>query len=97
MDEREKEEARPRGAVDFIYDQLGDTIAMRADGFDDAILGIGSRCGQPDVLVYDVDTIIDILIDRDGMDYEHAREFFVSHLENAWVGEGTPLWLQKYA
>ena len=96
MDEREKEEARPRGVVDFIYDQLGDTIAMRADGFDAAILGIGSRCGQPDVLVYDADTIIDILIDRDGMDYDQASEFFGAHLESAWVGEGTPLWLQKY-
>ena len=94
MDEREKEEARPR-LVDFIYDQLGDTIAMTADGFDDAILGIGSRCGQPDLLVYDVDTIINILMDRDGMDYDDAREYFSYNIEGAWVGEGTPIWLQQ--
>jgi len=94
MDEREKEAARPR-LVDFIYDQLGDTIAMTADGFDDAILGIGSRCGQPDLLVYDVDTIINILMDRDGMDYEDARDFFSYNIEGAWVGEGTPIWLQQ--
>ena len=90
MDERKIEEARPR-LVDFVYDQLGDTIAMKADGFDDAIIGIGSRCGQPDLLVYDVDKITDILMDRDGMDYEDAREYCSYNIEGAWVGEGTPI------
>jgi|TARA_R110000824_G_scaffold287536_1_gene475622 hypothetical protein len=94
MDEREKEEARPR-LVDFIYDQIGDTVAMTADGFDDAIIGIGSRCGQPDLLVYDVDTALDILMDRDGMDYEQAQEYFSFNVEGAWVGEGTPIWLHR--
>jgi hypothetical protein len=94
MDEREIEEARPR-LVDFIYDQIGDTVAMTADGFDDAIIGIGSRCGQPDLLVYDVDTALDILMDRDGMDYEQAQEYFSFNVEGAWVGEGTPIWLHR--
>ena len=94
MDEREIEEARPR-LVDFIYDQIGETVAMTADGFDDAIIGIGSRCGQPDLLVYDVDTALDILMDRDGMDYEEAQEYFSFNVEGAWVGEGTPIWLHR--
>ena len=25
---------------------------LKADGFDDAIIGIGSRCGKPDIIVY---------------------------------------------
>ena len=94
MDEREIEEARPR-IVDFIYDQLGDTIAMTADGFDDAIIGIGSRCGQPDLIVYDVDKCLDILVDGDGMSYEEAQEYFSFNVEGAWVGEGTPIWLHR--
>ena len=94
MDEREIEEARPR-IVDFIYDQSGDTVAMTADGFDDAIIGIGSRCGQPDLLVYDIDTALDILMDRDGMSYEEAQEYFSFNVQGAWVGEGTPIWLQR--
>jgi hypothetical protein len=94
MDEREIEEARPR-IVDFIYDQIGDTVAMTADGFDDAIIGIGSRCGQPDLLVYDIDTALDILMDRDGMSYEEAQEYFSFNVQGAWVGEGTPIWLQR--
>ena len=94
MDEREIEEARPR-IVDFIYDQIGDTVAMTADGFDDANIGIGSRCGQPDLLVYDIDTALDILMDRDGMSYEEAQEYFSFNVQGAWVGEGTPIWLQR--
>ena len=94
MDERKIEEARPR-IVDFIYDQIGDTVAMTADGFDDAIIGIGSRCGQPDLLVYDIDTALDILMDRDGMSYEEAQEYFSFNVQGAWVGEGTPIWLQR--
>ena len=94
MDERDLEEARPR-IVDFIYDQIGDTVAMTADGFDDAIIGIGSRCGQPDLLVYDIDTALDILMDRDGMSYEEAQEYFSFNVQGAWVGEGTPIWLQR--
>ena len=27
---------------------------LKADGFDKAIVGVGRRCGQPDLLVYDV-------------------------------------------
>ena len=95
MDDREKEGHRLR-IVDFVHDQIGDTIAMTAEGFDDAILGIGSRCGQPDVLVYDIDTILDILVNRDGMDITEAKTFFDYNIGGAWVGEGTPLWLQKY-
>ena len=66
MDEREKEKARPR-IVDFIYDNIGEDEAMTADGFDDAIIGIGHRCGQPSLIVYDKAKVIDILMERDEM------------------------------
>jgi len=45
--------------------------------------------------VYDVDTALDILMDRDGMDYEQAQEYFSFNVEGAWVGEGTPIWLHR--
>jgi len=95
MEEREKEESRPR-LVDFIYDQLGDTIAMKADGLDDAIIGIGSRCGQVDLLVYDKSKVIEILMERDEMTDEEALEFYSFNIEGAWVGEGTPIWLERF-
>ena len=65
---------------------------LKADGFDDAILGLGRRCGQPDLLVYDVDKCITILM-KDGMTDEEAIEYFEFNVVGAWMGEGTPIFL----
>src|SRR5262245_46864460 len=48
--------------------QAGDTR------FDEAIVGIGERCGQPSLLVYDYEKIVEVLV-KDGMDYEEAIEY----------------------
>ena len=45
---------------------------LRADGFDEAIIGIGNRCGQLDILAYDVNKCVKILMDQ-GMTEEEAR------------------------
>lgn len=65
---------------------------LKADGFDDAILGLGRRCGQPDLLVYDVDKCVAILM-KDGMTDEEAIEYFEFNVVGAWMGEGTPIFL----
>lgn len=66
---------------------------MKADGLDDAILGVARRCGQPDLIAYDVDKVIEILVTRDGMSHEEAVEFFDFNIEGAWLGEATPVWV----
>ena len=66
-------------------------MILKADGFDGAILGLGRRCSQPDLLVYDVDKCIDILM-KDGMTDEEAMEYFDFNVKDAWVGEKTPIW-----
>ena len=45
---------------------------------DDAVLG-KSTSGQ---LVYDVDKVIHLFMDRDGMDYQEANDFFGSMWRN---------------
>jgi hypothetical protein len=70
--------------------------ALLADGYEDAILGIAMRCGQPTLVVYDCDKCIAVLMRRDGMDYEEAIEFFEFNTLGAWAGEGTPLFLWNY-
>jgi len=69
--------------------------ALKADGFDDAILGVASRCGQNDLIAYDVNKIISILMERDGMDYEEAQEFFEFNIVGAYMGENTPVFITK--
>jgi len=67
---------------------------LKADGFDDAILGVVERIGTQ-AICYDQDKVIDILIERDGMTYEEAIEYFEYNIAGAWVGESTPFFLQR--
>jgi len=66
---------------------------MLADGLGDAMVGVGMRCSQPDVAVYDVKKIIAILMSRDGMTHDEAVEFFEFNISGGWVGEQTPIWM----
>jgi len=70
--------------------------ALLADGFEDAIIGVAERCSQPSLVVYDAERCIGILMERDGMTYEDAAEFFQFNTLGAWVGENTPLFLWRY-
>ena len=64
------------------------------DGFDEAIIGPATIWrGQEmvSVLVYDAEKIRDILMTRDGMDFEMAREYIEFNIEVAYMGEHTPV------
>lgn len=80
--------------IDLVNEVVEDSILL-ADGFDEAFLGIATRCGQPPVAVYDAEHCIQILMDRDGMDYEEALEFFSFNVTGAWVGPQTPMFVEK--
>jgi|TARA_R110000787_G_scaffold10531_2_gene35684 hypothetical protein len=67
---------------------------LKADGFDEAIIGIGNRCGQPDILAYDVNKCIKILMDQ-GMTDEEAIDYFEFNVVGAWVGEETPIFVRE--
>ena len=79
--------------VDWIAEV--DPEALLADGFEDAIVGMAERCSQPMLVVYDAQKCIDILVERDGMTYEEAQEYFSFNVTGAWVGEHTPLFLWR--
>ena len=67
--------------------------ALKADGFDDAILGISSRIGDDSLLAYDYDKCIKIL--QKDMSYEEAVEFMEFNVVGSYVGEGTPIFIKK--
>jgi hypothetical protein len=79
----------------MIKKNIRENVMLRADGFNDAIMGIVQRCGQADVILYDTDMIIQILIDADGMTYEEAVEYFDFNILGAWVGDGTPAFFSR--
>ena len=69
--------------------------ALLLDGFDDALIGISRRCGQPALAVYDQELCIKSLMQTGNMDYETADEFFEFNVAGAWVGDMTPIILHK--
>lgn len=68
--------------------------AMKMDGFDDCIVGVAAQQYNSELLVYDFDLVIEKLQGM-GMDYDEALEFFEFNMRGAWVGEGTPLIMER--
>ncbi|MEL0287071.1 MAG: hypothetical protein VXA34_00285 [Gammaproteobacteria bacterium] len=69
---------------------------MKADGFDDAILGVtvAQWSDNQNVLVYSVDRCLQLLIDQ-GMDPDEAWEYFDYNVLGAYVGKFTPLFVYE--
>jgi hypothetical protein len=70
--------------------------ALLADGLEEALIGVAERCSKQPLAVYDAKRCIEILVDRDGMSWAEAEEFFSYNTLGAWVGENTPLFLWRY-
>jgi len=77
-----------------LVELCGDDELLFADGFDEAILGVGTRCGKPTIVIYDRAKCIEILVAQ-GMDFDEAEEFFSFNTEGSWVGDRTPIYLSK--
>ena len=65
--------------------------AKLADGFDDSILGYDTK-GR---VIYSVNSILGTLVNRDGMDYDEAQEYFGFNIECAYVGDYTPIYMYE--
>jgi len=75
-----------------ISDEYPDLL--KADGFDEAILGVVQRIGI-EAICYDLDKVIEILMTRDGMDEEEAWEYYQFNIAGSWVGESTPVFIER--
>lgn len=62
--------------------------------FDKAIVGVVTNV-KNQAVCYDVSKIIKILMKEDKMTEEEAREYFDFNILGAWVGEYTPVYLEK--
>lgn len=80
-----------RRAVDSYSDQ-NEAELLIADGLDAAIVGVGRRCGQPDVVVYSIPKAVECL-EKQGMTREEAEEYLEFNSIGAWVGDKTPVWM----
>ena len=69
---------------------------MVMDGFNDCIVGVVERFGQPPIVCYDKERVIESL-ESDGMEKDEAHEFFDFNQIGAWMGELTPCFLSSNA
>lgn len=76
-----------------MISQFDDRILL-IDGQDEAIVGIGERCGQPAVAVYDRAKLHAGFVEQ-GMTEEEASEWIDFNIAGAWVGPNTPMLLTK--
>ena len=81
---------------DQILEDFGEEAEtmLFADGFDDAIVGVGSAFGGDLCAIYDADAIVESLM-KQGMDYAEAMEFYDFNIAGAYVGEQTPIFMHK--
>ena len=68
-------------------------MALKADGLEEALIGTGRQFTQ-ELMVYSVEKVLEILMTRDGMSYEDAREFYEFNIVGAYVGAGTPVFVE---
>jgi len=73
--------------IDSIIERYPDDSFLKADGFDEAIIGVDTKSMR---LVYSVSKCIEILC-RD-MDEVDAIEYFEYNVSGAYIGEKTPIW-----
>jgi len=75
------------------YGEDAETMLF-ADGFDDAIVGVGNVFGGKLCAIYDTDLVLKQCM-KDGMKYDEALEFFDFNIAGAYVGEQTPIFIHK--
>ena len=63
-----------------------------ADGFDDAVIGLGRSFDKYKV-IYDKSKVIKKLMED--MTCEEAEEYFEYNIIGAYVGDGTPMFLEE--
>ena len=59
------------------------------DGFDDCIIGVGTRFGSESFVIYDYDRVI-AKLQTNGMTYDEAVEYHEYNQLGSYVGNHTP-------
>lgn len=77
--------------LEGIIEYYSEEEFLKADGFDDAIIGVEESSLR---LIYSVGKCIEILITKEEMEMEDALEHFSYNVSGSYIGEKTPIWSQ---
>ena len=79
--------------IDALAEEL-EIELLRADGLDNACVGYCYDMGSGTYrLIYRAELVIDVLVEEQGMDRDEAVEHFHFNIQDAYVGAGTPIWM----
>ena len=73
--------------IDKILNWFPEDEFLKAEGFDEAIIGIDDETMK---LIYSVSKCIEIL--KKDMEEEEAVEYFNFNVKGAYMGDKTPIW-----
>jgi len=73
--------------IEKIIEKFQEADFLKADGFDNAIIGVDEDSGR---LIYSVSKCLTIL--QEDMNEEDAIEHFYFNVSGSYVGEKTPIW-----
>lgn len=79
----------------IINDYWCDHEIMLADGFDDALVGVGWAFDKSPSAVYDREKCLKILMKENKWSRADAEEYFGYNVEGAFVGDKTPIFLER--
>ena len=77
---------------DYNIDEIAEG-AILLDGLNDAIIGVVEEFGNERRVLYSADKIINILMERDGMTWHEAVEFYDFNILGLHAGEQNPVFL----
>jgi hypothetical protein len=76
-----------------ISERYPDLLVMDPTYLDAAIIGVATRIGL-EAVCYDLNKLIRLLVEHDGMEEDEAMEYIDFNMRGAWVGEHTPVFLE---
>ena len=84
---------------EMIADQNPDALFLDGldgdkDAFNEALIGIGNRCGLTGLAIYDYDSVLGVLMKKYKMDYQDAIEWYEYNMVGSYNGEYTPLFVE---
>jgi hypothetical protein len=74
-----------------ILEVYQDEELLMVDGFDEAVIGVEALKMR---LVYDINKMRTILVERDKMTFEDAMDFLDHNVLGSYVGEQTPIYVE---
>jgi hypothetical protein len=79
-----------REEIDTNLKNMGINLLLM-DDFDEAFIGYSQRIGEPEIAIYSYEKMINILVEREGIDTDESAEYINYNCLSAWIGSQTPI------